>query len=164
MDGIRKSGVGGYTIRGVIRRQLTALPMKCIRFITIAVGVIVITVTLRAEDWVPKRIVAITEYPPRAAKARIQGDVVIQCFLDSTGAVTRAEIVSGHMLFTGQARENASLWKFQKATPSHDGADSVTLKYQYRLEPSPEGDGHTSFSVDLPNLIQIDVHISSVDR
>jgi TonB family protein len=138
--------------------------MKYILRIAVAVCMITNALGLYAEDWVPKRIVAITEYPPRAAKARIQGDVVIQCFLDSTGAVMRAEVVSGHTLFTGQARENASLWKFQRATSTQDGSDSVTLKYQYRLEPIPDGDGHTSFSVDLPNIIHIEVHTSSVDR
>lgn len=132
--------------------------------IAIAGYMIATALSLHAEEWVPKRIVAITEYPPSAEKARIQGDVVIQCFLDRTGAVMRAEIVSGHPLFTGQSRENALLWKFQKAASTQDGDDSVTLKYQYRLEFIPEGDGRTSFSVDLPNIVQIGIKVSSVYR
>ena len=114
-----------------LRMALTV--SKCMLRIAIAVCMIAMALSLHAEEWVPKRIVAITEYPPRAAKARILGDVVIQCFLDTTGAVMRAEIISGHPLFTAQARENALLWKFQRTTSRHDGGDSVTLKYQYRL-------------------------------
>ncbi len=134
------------------------------KYIGIALSILATALSLRAEELVPKSIVAITEYPQRAAKARIQGDVVIQCFIDSTGSVMRAEIISGPPLFTGQARENALRWKFQISTLAHDGGDSVTLKYQYRLDAVPEGDGHTSFMVDLPNVIHITIQISSVDR
>ena len=134
------------------------------KYIGIAVCILAAALSLHAEELVPKSIVAITEYPQRAAKARIQGDVIIQCFVDSTGSVLRAEIIFGHPLFTGQARENALLWKFQRTTLTHDESDSVTLKYQYRVDHVPEGDGHTSFMVYLPNVIHISIQISSVDR
>jgi len=120
--------------------------------------------TLRAEDWTPTRIVAITNYPPRALQARILGDVVIKCALDGTGSVTTAQIASGHPLLSEQARENALLWKFEKTALGHDRSTSITLKYQYRLEGKPEGDVRTSFSVDLPNLIHIVGQILTVDR
>jgi len=131
------------------------------RRIVIVVCMIATVLTLHAEeDWVPTRIVAITEYPPRALQVRIMGDVVIQCFLDSTGSVVKAEIVSGHSFLTGQARENALLWKFRTTTAARDGSDSVTLKYRYHLESVSKSNGHTSFSVDLPNVIQIGAQIT----
>jgi TonB family protein len=135
--------------------------MSCL---AILVGMLATTLTLYADDWVPKKIVAITDYSPSARKARIQGDVVIQCFLDSTGSVERAEIISGHPLFKEQALENALLWKFERTSAGHSGSDSVTLRYQYRLEPGPEGTRRTFFSVDLPNMIHIVGEFSAVDR
>src|SRR5260370_290496 len=104
------------------------------RHIVIVVGMIAATLTLHAQDWVPKRIVAITDYVPLGRQARISGDVVIKCFLDSAGSVVRAEVASGHRVLKEQARENALLWKFQRVASTQEGSDSVTLKYQYRLE------------------------------
>ena len=121
--------------------------MRCL---AILVSIIATAVTLHADDWVPKKIVAITDYSPTARKARIQGDVVIQCFIDNTGSVARAEIILGHPLFKEQALENALLWKFERTISKHDGNDSVTLRYQYRLEPGPEGAHRTFFQLTFP--------------
>ena len=106
-----------------------------------------------AQDWTPKRVVAITDYVPLARAARVFGDVQIRCFLDTNGIVTRAEVISGHALLREQARQNATLWKFQRTGAGDE--NTVTLKYQYRLEGEPKDLNHTVFVVDLPNTIQI---------
>jgi hypothetical protein len=107
-----------------------------------------------AQDWTPKRIVAITDYPRLAQFGRIYGDVEIRCYLDADGAVTRTEALKGHPLLAEPARQNAMLWKFQR-TGSLGENKTITLKYQYRLEGEPQDRAHTVFLVDLPNMIQI---------
>jgi len=130
--------------------------MTHMRRIVTVVGIIAATSILHAQPgWVPTRIVAITDYTPLGRQARISGDVVIRCFLSSAGSVVKAEVLSGHPILKEQARENALLWKFQRTASTQEGTDSVTLKYQYRLEGEPQHRGRTSFLVDLPNVIQI---------
>jgi TonB family protein len=109
---------------------------------------------LCAQDWTPKRIVAITNYVPLASAARISGDVEVLCFLDESGAVTRAEVINGHPLLKEQARQNALLWQFQRTAPTSEN-NTVTLKYKYRLKGDLQDGSRTAFLVDLPNTIQI---------
>ena len=112
---------------------------------------------LSAQDWTPRRIVAIADDVPLARQARISGDVQVKCFLDADGSVLRAEVLSGHQLLREQARKNALLWKFQR-TGSQAG-NTVTLNYQYRaegeLQDQARAGAHTVFFVDLPSTIHI---------
>jgi TonB family protein len=121
---------------------------------TLAIWLIAAAVPLCAQDWTPKRIVAITDYVPLARQARISGDVEVRCFLGANGAVTRAEVITGHPLLKDQARQNALLWTFQRTGPPGEN-NTITLKYQYRLEGEFQDRAHTLFLVDLPNTIQI---------
>jgi len=111
---------------------------------------------LCAQDWVPTRIVAITDYVPLARMARVSGDVVVKCSLDKDGTVVMAEVISGHSLLKEQARRNALLWNFHRTDPS--GAtrhETVTLIYQYRLEGLPVEHAITKFSFEFPNVIRV---------
>jgi Gram-negative bacterial TonB protein C-terminal len=118
---------------------------------------VICTLSLFAQDWTPRRIVAITDYVPLARQARISGDVQVKCFLDADGSVLHAEALSGHQLLREQARKNALLWKFQKTGPQT--GRTVTLNYQYRLEgelqDQARAGAHTVFFVDLPDTIHI---------
>lgn len=125
------------------------------RNIAVAAGIFVAALALHAQDWTPTRIVAITDYVPLANQARIFGDVVIKCYLNNAGAVAKAEVVSGHPLLGRQAQENALLWRFRRLAPPREAGDSITLTYKYRLEGKSQTPVHTSFLVDLPNVIQI---------
>ena len=113
----------------------------------------VATLPLFAQEWTPKRIVAITEYVAFARQAAIQGDVEVRCFLDTDGSVTRAEAVRGHPLLKEQARQNALLWKFHRTSKGESNV--VTLNYVYRLEVRQKDGGRTAFLVDLPNAITV---------
>ena len=123
------------------------------------------TISVFAQDWTPKRIVAIAEYVPLAWQAHISGDVQVKCFLDADGSVLRAEVLSGHQLLREQARKNALLWKFQRTGPQTN--KTITLNYQYRLEGERQDrartGAHTVFFVDLPNTIQIIAPVSWVN-
>src|ERR1700737_4416153 len=110
----------------------------------LAIWLIAAALPVCAQDWTPKRIVAITEYAPLPRQAMIQGDIEIKCFLDANGVVTRAEVISGHPLFQEQARQNALLWTFQRTGPPGEN-NTVTLKYQYRLEGELKYKPRTSF-------------------
>lgn len=117
---------------------------------------------LCAQDWMPARIVAITDYPPLPQQARIGGEVQVRCFLNPDGSVARAEAVSGHPLLKEQARENALLWKFRRAPAKGGGDNTITLKYEYLLEGEFQDPRRTAFVVDLPDTIRIIAHTSFV--
>jgi TonB family protein len=129
----------------------------------LAVWLVASALPLCAQDWTPKRIVALNYYVPLARQARIQDDVEIECFLDANGDVTRAETIKGHPLFQEQARQNALLWKFQLTGPPGENK-TVTLKYHYRLEGELKFKPRTSFLADLPNTIQVVASFSMVDH
>ena len=84
-----------------------------------------------AQDWAPMRIVAITDYPRLAWIARTTGDVMIRCYLDKEGSVVKAEVRSGPPLLGEEALHNAGLEGGPKDTP------------------------HSSFAVDLPNVVHV---------
>ena len=132
------------------------------RFMKMLLSFVVGAVSICAQDWTPRRIVAITDYLPLARLARIYGDVEIRCSLDANGSVLRAEVLSGHPVLKEQARQNALLWRFQNAGGA-PGSNAVTLKYQYRLEGVPQDRAHTVFTVDLPNTIQIIAPLARVN-
>ena len=116
---------------------------------------LICAVSVYAQDWTARRVVAITSYAPLARQARISGDVKVRCFLDASGSVLRSEALSGHPLLKEQALENALHWKFKFQGTGSKGNDTVALTYQYRLEGELQDATHTVFIVDLPNTIQI---------
>lgn len=95
-------------------------------------------------------------YPVLAASGSIEGIVVIECEVDSSGAVTQARALPGapdDLAVASQA--NARRWRFFVPDRS-DGAFTVHLQYDYRLTPTATPyDPVTSYSVDLPYHIAI---------
>jgi TonB family protein len=128
----------------------------------LVIWLISIALPVCAQDWAPKRIIAISDYLPLARQARIQGDVEVRCVLDADGTVTRAEVITGHALLKDQARQNALLWRFQRSGPPGEH-NTVILKYQYRLEGDLQDRARTVFLVDLPNTIQIIAPVALVE-
>jgi TonB family protein len=76
---------------------------------TLALWLTAAAVPLCAQDWTPKRIVAITEYAPLPRQARIQGDVEVRCFLDANGTVTRAEVINRASAIKGSGATERSV-------------------------------------------------------
>lgn len=54
-------------------------------------------------------------YPPLARAQRVQGDVVIDALIDTTGKVTATKIITGHPLLQSAAADSVRLWKYQPA-------------------------------------------------
>ena len=106
------------------------------------------------QDWKPSKIVAITEYPPLPRATRIYGTVEVKCTLDSSGAVTVAEALSGPKLLKEPARQNALQWRFERVSKKTPG-NSVILRYAFLLEGEPQDRTKTTFVFELPDKIQI---------
>jgi TonB family protein len=134
--------------------MLTTLNTSCLGLV-LALGLTAAVSGLHTQDWVPTRIVAITEDVPLAARARISGDVLIRCLLATDGSVLRADVLSGKQLLAAQAKENAVQWKFRRNKPEKNRDNSITLTYRYRLEGDSQNRVKTSFTVDLPDAITI---------
>jgi len=52
-------------------------------------------------------------YPDIARSARIQGDVVIDAVIDTSGNVVQMKVVSGHPLLISAALEAVRHWRYQ---------------------------------------------------
>jgi TonB family protein len=103
------------------------------------------------EETSVKHLVAL-DYPPLAAQAQIQGEVVVKCAINDDGRVKNAEVVSGHPVLAKDARENAAKWAFNPATGSGGESRVFTLIYRFRLEGVCFAPNCTSsFSFDYPN-------------
>lgn len=54
-------------------------------------------------------------YPPVARAGHVQGDVVIDALIDTTGKVTATKIIAGNPLLQSAAVDSLRLWKYQPA-------------------------------------------------
>lgn len=54
-------------------------------------------------------------YPPVARARRVQGDVVIDALIDTTGKVAATKIITGNLLLQSAAVDSLRLWKYQPA-------------------------------------------------
>ncbi len=125
----------------------TALRKTCLGF--------ALAFSVNAQDWEPTRIVAITDYVPLAAQARISGDVLIRCTLASDGSVLSADFLSGKRLLAAQARENALQWRFRHSKAGKNRDNAITLTHRYRLDGDSKDRSEASFTVDLPDEVTI---------
>jgi len=128
--------------------------MRVDSWLRIAAWTLCAVVSASAQDWVPKRIVAIRDYVPLAKMARVAGIVEVKCILDDNGSVRQADVISGHKLLKEQTRQNALLWQFQR-TSSQVKTNTVTLIYEYLLEGPLQDHDNTVFLVEMPNRVRI---------
>jgi outer membrane biosynthesis protein TonB len=123
----------------------------------LAVIVALAATALAAQDWEPVHIEALTDYPRLDWISGRTGDVVIRCTLDRDGSVVKAEVKSGPGgLITGAAVKNVALWKFRRVNPKgRNRGGTATIIYQFRLEGGPGDSSHSTFVVDLPNVVHV---------
>lgn len=94
------------------------------------------------------------EYPPLAAQAQIQGEVILKCIIGEDGRVSSAEVVSGNRLLSQSAQENALKWLFDVAEVKERGPREFRLIYRFHLEGVCLAPHCTSvFSFTYPNLV-----------
>jgi TonB family protein len=70
-------------------------------------------------------------YPPLAQKQRIEGIVVIQVSVGSSGKVTNAEFIRGNNIFKSVSLEAARRWEFK--VPTGEGIEG-TIRFTFKLE------------------------------
>src|SRR5690348_17116829 len=64
----------------------------------------------------PKLLASVAAvYPPLARAQHVQGDVVIDALIDTTGKVTATKVITGHPLLQSAAVDSLRFWKYQPA-------------------------------------------------
>jgi TonB family protein len=81
------------------------------------------------EKYAVKRVQPV--YPPLAQKQRIEGIVVVQVTVASTGKVTNAEFLRGNNIFKAVSVEAAKRWEFKVS--SGDSLEG-TIRFAFKLE------------------------------
>lgn len=72
------------------------------------------------------------DYPPLAAMARIQGDVILRLTIDpASGEVTSGDVSSGNKILRDSALAAAKKWRFQ---PNSVSAEKVSVTMRYTLQ------------------------------
>ena len=100
----------------------------------------------------PTRIQSM-KYPRLGLLAQIRGTVRLRVIVDNAGAVSRADIISGHPILASASQENAQRWKFSIADAPDGTVDSFELVYEFKLEGTTETCAQTDFVFELPNKI-----------
>lgn len=78
-------------------------------------------------------------YPPLAAEAHIQGDVMVRVSIDEKGKVTDARAVSGHPLLIASALTTAKEWEFNPFLQNDKPISvSAVVKVSFQLGPGAE--------------------------
>ena len=95
-------------------------------------------------------------YPLLASQARIEGTVRLKVTLSRTGAVSRAEVLSGHPVLARAAQENIMLWRFGTPCSNRDGDGSVIeFTYVFRLDGQTNARPRTIFRYEHPNKVTL---------
>lgn len=93
-----------------------------------------------------------SDYPPRALKARVTGDVEVVAQVDSQGRVIGApKATTGPRRLRRAAEENMKTWRFQ---PGGQGSVKVTYHYTI-LGGSIRGYVWTQYKFDLPDSVTV---------
>jgi TonB family protein len=120
---------------------------------------LVLVATALASDpsgWNPTRITSL-QYPALGLQAQLQGGVVLRLRLDPLGNVSSVEIVSGHPVLAGAARDNIKTWKFGKMCNNDKSSEPAELEFNYecKLEGVVKSNPKTDFVFEHPNKITL---------
>lgn len=73
----------------------------------------------------PKLLASVAAvYPPDARARHVQGDVIIDALIDTTGKVAATKVISGNPLLQGAAADSLRLWKYQ---PAHLNGQAIPI-------------------------------------
>ncbi len=103
----------------------------------------------------PAKIVGL-DYPCLALLAHIEGDVVITCTVDVSGACSGPTLVRGHPLLAHKAINNMRQWRFEHG--STDATNPVRLTYSFRIPSTPQKKGAsiTRFTFEYPDHVVVE--------
>jgi TonB family protein len=95
-------------------------------------------------------------YPVLANQARIEGTVRLKVKVDSAGAVSGAEVLSGHPVLARAAQENVMSWRFSAPDLGVDAPESVIeFTYVFRLKGEVDANPRTSFRYQHPYKVTL---------
>jgi TonB family protein len=83
-------------------------------------------------------------YPPLARQARIQGVVILQVLISTTGDVEKADLISGHPMLATAAIEAVKQWKYKPYLLNGEPIEVETqVQVNFSLSDKPTGDANT---------------------
>lgn len=101
----------------------------------------------------PKHI-EFVPYPPLAKQARIQGTVVVRCWIKKDGSVRAVDAISGHPLLAENSKGNALKWTF--FVKGSGKSKQVDLTYEYQLEGREQVyHSRNTMTVDFPYKVLV---------
>nr|AIA11475.1 Gram-negative bacterial tonB protein [uncultured bacterium] len=74
------------------------------------------------------------EYPDEARRAGVEGKVVVEVIVETSGEVSLARVVTGHRLLNQAAIDAAKLWRFSN---TYDGPVTLTLTFEFKDGDTP---------------------------
>jgi TonB family protein len=76
------------------------------------------------------------KYPKLAELRHIEGDVVLELYVDSTGKVQKVQTVSGNSVLIEAAEEAARQWQYAPLPKSQSSNAAVTrVRFNFKLNP-----------------------------
>jgi TonB family protein len=76
------------------------------------------------------------KYPKLAELRRIEGDVLLELHIDSTGKVEKVRVVSGNSVLTEAAEEAARQWQYAPLPNDYSSDATVTrVRFNFKLNP-----------------------------
>jgi TonB family protein len=102
------------------------------------------------------------DYPQLAVQARMRGEILVDCTLNSSGQVVDERVVES-VGMGGQARlvlgravvENVREWRFQRAPGSASAALQVRLRYTFTLDNETRAKRTTRFIFEYPDHVYV---------
>ena len=125
------------------------------RTLKILLPAIALSCCAYAGDWFATEIQA-PIYPILANQARIEGTVRLKLLLDSNGAVSRADIVSGNPVLAHAAQENILKWRFAAACSSSESPQPIEFTYEFKLQGVVDANPRTSFRYEHPYKARVE--------
>jgi TonB family protein len=97
------------------------------------------------------------DYPLLGVQAQIEGEVMLDAVIRSSGEVTQATLVSGHRVLGETAQSAIKSWRFAYRCPGQGGPDEATVRFYFtfRLQGVVSGRPRTRTTFIFPDRVTI---------
>lgn len=87
-------------------------------------------------------------YPPAALKAKVEGRVVLNAYISSSGDVERLELISGHPMLVAATIDAVKQWKYKPFLLNGEPTEVQTIvRVNFTLSREKEGEGSATDSL-----------------
>lgn len=101
-------------------------------------------------------LIAPPKYPPLARLAQIQGSVVVQVKVDSSGNVEDVHVVSGHPMLLATVTEAVRKWQF--ACRADSCLRDFQIEFNFVIAGEQQDDPAQITTLELPKRVTLTVH------